>query len=377
MPARTTRRLVLFGASGYTGRLTAEAMVRRGLRPVLAGRDRTKLRALADRLAADAPLDTSLEIVTADVRDAASIASLLHSGDVLVTTVGPFLELGEPVVQAAVQAGASYLDSTGEPPFVRTVFQTYGPQALASGAGLLPAFGYDYVPGNLAAGLALDRAGETARRVDVGYFTTGPMNAGSASSGTAASVAGILVENGYRWRHGALQRSRTAESVRSFTLDGQRRSGISLAGSEHLALPRIAPQLDEVNVYLGWAGPLSRAVQVGSLALEGLRRVPRATPTLRGLLGRVRPATGTGPDLAAREATGSLVAAMAYDESGRLLEHVVLRGPNGYTLTGELLAWGAEQALADALDPGARGPVDAFGLEELRRGCAGIGLVEV
>jgi short subunit dehydrogenase-like uncharacterized protein len=373
MPDKSSRRVVLFGASGYTGRLTAEAMVHRGLRPVLAGRDRTKLRTLADQLATQ----PALEVATADVRDPASIAALLNPGDVIVTTVGPFLELGQPVVEAAVKAGASYLDSTGEPPFVRRVFQEYGPQALTAGAGLLPAFGYDYVPGNLAAGLALDRAGEAARRVDVGYFTTGPMNASSASSGTAASLAGILVENGYRWRHGALQPARTAESMRSFTLDGLRQSGISLAGSEHLALPRIAPQLDEVNVYLGWTGPLSRVVQVGSLALEGVRRVPRARSALQGLLGRFRPATGSGPDRDARAATGSLVVAQVYDEAGRLLEHVSLTGPNGYTLTAELLAWGAEQALADPLDPGARGPVDAFGLEELRRGCAEIGLTEV
>jgi short subunit dehydrogenase-like uncharacterized protein len=381
-------RIVLFGATGYTGRLTAEALLRGGARPVLAGRDRGRLAALAEELAAGPGTSATsaagkvvgpaLDVATADVTDPRSVAALLEPGDVLISTVGPFLQLGEPAVQAALTAKASYLDSTGEPPFVRTVFQKYGPRAADGGAGLLPAFGYDYVPGNLAAGLALEQAGGAttdATRVDVGYFTTGPMTTGSMSGGTAASAAGILLEPGYAWRHGALTAARAAEKVRSFTLDGVRRSGISLAGSEHLALPRIAPQLDEVNVYLGWTGPLSRPVQVGSLLLEGVRRVPAAAAALRQSLTRLAPPAGSGPDAEARAGTGSLVVAQAFDEDDRLLAHVVLRGPNGYTLTGELLAWGARQALETPLAPGAHGPVDAFGLESLTKGCAEIGLV--
>src|SRR3954468_23642297 len=215
--AATDRRIVLFGATGYTGRLTAESLVRAGARPVLAGRSRGRLQELAEKLSGSGQ---ALDVATADVKDPRSVAALLEPGDVLISTVGPFLQLGEPAVQAALAAKASYLDSTGEPPFVRTVFQKYGPHAADGGAGLLPAFGYDYVPGNLAAGLALEQAGGAttdATRVDVGYFTTGPMTTGSMSGGTAASAAGILLEPGYAWRHGALTAARAAEKVRSFT----------------------------------------------------------------------------------------------------------------------------------------------------------------
>src|SRR5918992_4091968 len=103
-------RIVLFGATGYTGGRTAEAMVRRGLRPVLAGRDPDRLAALAQRLGG---LDTAVAHVT----DEASVAALVGPGDVLVSTVGPFARLGAPALAAAVRAGAIYLDSTGEPPF--------------------------------------------------------------------------------------------------------------------------------------------------------------------------------------------------------------------------------------------------------------------
>ena len=160
-------RIVLFGATGYTGRLAAEAMVERGLKPVLAARSKDKLDALAGELGG------GLETATADVADPPSVRALVESGDVLVTTVGPFARFGAPAAAAATTAGAHYIDSTGEPPFIREVFERYGPAADQAGIGMLTAFGYDWVPGNLAGGLALERAGELATRVDVGYFITG------------------------------------------------------------------------------------------------------------------------------------------------------------------------------------------------------------
>ena len=159
-------RIVLFGATGYTGRLTAEAMVERGLRPVLAARGRERLEAMAAELGG---LDTAI----ADVSEPASVGALVERGDVLVSTVGPFARWGGPAAAAASSVGAHYIDSTGEPAFIREVFERYGPAAEQSGSAMLTAFGYDWVPGNLAGGIALRRAGEDAVRVDVGYFFTG------------------------------------------------------------------------------------------------------------------------------------------------------------------------------------------------------------
>ena len=179
-------RIVLFGATGYTGRLAAEAMVERGLRPVLAARSQDKLDALAEELGG------GFETATADVADPPSVRALVDSGDVLVTTVGPFARWGGPAAAAATTAGAHYIDSTGEPPFIREVFERYGPAAEQAGIGMLTAFGYDWVPGNLAGGLALERAGELATRVDIGYFITG--SGASMSGGTKASLVGAISE---------------------------------------------------------------------------------------------------------------------------------------------------------------------------------------
>jgi short subunit dehydrogenase-like uncharacterized protein len=367
---------VLFGATGYTGRLTAEALAAAGARPVLAGRDRARLEALAGRLG-------GLPVAEADTARPDSVRALVGRGDVLVSTVGPFMTRGEPAVRAAVEAGAAYLDATGEPPFLRRVFEEHGPRA-AGRCGLVPAFGYDFVPGNLAGALALAEAaqaglpravgsgGGPATRVTVGYFVTG---GGGFSSGTLASGAGLLLEPAFAWRDGRLRRERTARRVRSFPIGGRDWLGVSYGGSEHYALPRIAPGLREVEVYLGWFGRRSRAVQAGSAVGAPLARVPGARALARALTGPLTSRTGQGPDESARRRGGSLVVAVAADAGGRELAQVRLGGPDPYTLTARLLAWGARRAAGHGLlATGALGPVDAFGLEALRAGAASAGL---
>src|SRR2546423_1314041 len=184
-------RIVVFGATGYTGRLVVEALVARGARPVLAARNVERLRALGDELG-------GLEIAVADVSRPDTVRALVERGDVLVTTVGPFARYGAPAAEGAVASGAPYLDSTGEPAFIRRVFEEYGPRAESAGCGMVTAFGYDWVPGNLAGALALREAGEGATRVAIGYFMTGDPR-GGMSGGTAASVSGVMLDPSFAW----------------------------------------------------------------------------------------------------------------------------------------------------------------------------------
>jgi short subunit dehydrogenase-like uncharacterized protein len=357
---------VLFGATGYTGRLTAEALAAAGARPVLAGRDRARLEALAARLG-------GLPTAEADTARPGSVRALVGPGDVLVTTVGPFLAHGEPAVRAAVEAGAAYLDSTGEPPFLRRVFEELDEEA-AGRCALVPAFGYDFVPGNLAGALALAAAPD-ATRVTVGYFATG---GGGFSSGTLASGAGLLLEPGFAWRAGRLRRERTARRLRSFRVGGRDRLGVSYAGSEHYTLPRVAPGLRDVEVYLGWFGRRSRAVQTFSAVGAPLAHVPGVASLARAATRPLSRRTGQGPDEATRQSGRSLVVAVAAGEHGQELAQVHLEGPDPYTLTGRLLAWGAVQAATGGLHgTGARGPVDAFGLQALQAGATTAGLQRI
>ena len=218
---RVSKRIVLFGATGYTGELTARALAARGAQPLLVGRSAERVGALAAQL--------GLESAVADATapgGADALAALLARGDVLISTVGPFARWGSPAVRAAIAAGAHYLDSTGEPPFIRTVFERHGPDAGES--VLLTAMGYDYVPGNLAGALALRAAGADAVRVDVGYFVSGD-RAGQFSGGTRASGAGMIAEPAYAFRDGRLVSERTAKDFRHFELD-RRRPAISIGG---------------------------------------------------------------------------------------------------------------------------------------------------
>jgi short subunit dehydrogenase-like uncharacterized protein len=357
-------RTVLFGATGYTGRLVAEAMVERGMKPVLAARSRDKLDALAGELGGD------LETAVADVSDPPSVSALVERGDVLVTTVGPFARWGVPAAAAATTAGAHYLDSTGEPTFIREVFERYGPAAERGGSAMLTAFGYDWVPGNLAGGLALNKAGDDAVRVDVGYFMTGRA---TPSGGTQASLVGALAKPGHSFRDGRVQTERAAKRVRGFRVGSKRLDAVSVGSSEHFTLPRVAPQLREVNVYLGWFGPLSRPMQAFSLGAS----LPGVSHLLK-LAGErlVKGSTG-GPDAEARARAGSHIVAIAYDGAGRELAEVHVTGVDGYTFTGRILAWGAQLAAQGGLQAtGALGPVDAFGLVALTGGCRWAGLEE-
>jgi short subunit dehydrogenase-like uncharacterized protein len=364
-------RIVLFGATGYTGDLTARALVARGARPVLAARNGARAQALAEEL-------DGLEWSSADVGHPDSLRALVERGDVLISTVGPFTRWGEPAVQAAVGAGAHYLDSTGEGAFIREVFERHGAGAQAAGCGLVTAFGYDWVPGNLAGALALRDAGEAATRVEIGYFNPGS-GASSMSGGTRASSASVMLSPGFAWHGGRLVTERSARHGRAFQIaPGKQARAVSVASSEHFGLPRVHPTLRDVAVFLGWFGPASEPLRVLSAGMAAVTMVPGTREALQGLFGRLVKGSTGGPDAAARATSRSVVLAEAFDASGTRLADVRLEGINGYDLTANFLAWGAQTAAAGGLQgTGALGPVDGFGLDALERGCAGAGIERV
>jgi short subunit dehydrogenase-like uncharacterized protein len=330
-----------------------------------------------------------LEVAVADVTDPASVRALVERGDVLLTTVGPFTRWGGAAVEAAVSAGAHYVDSTGEGSFVRSVVEEHGPRAADAGSVLLTAFGYDFVPGNLAGALAL-RAAEavgTPASVDVGYFLTGPSNPSGMSGGTRASAVAIMSDQGYTLRDGRLVPQRAGSELLRLRAGGRVRPAFTMPASEQFFLPRLEPSLRSVRMGLGWFGALTPAVVVASRASGLVDRLPPLRSGLGRLLGpvarRVAPGSSGGPGEQARARVGSLVAADVRGPQGRLLAHVELAGPNAYTLTAYLLSWGA-RALAGLVpgvgEPpaaGALGPVEAFGLDTLQAACAEAGLVEV
>lgn len=184
--------LVLYGATGFTGGLTAEYLARRaglgGLRWALGGRSRQKLEAVRERLAALSPAARDVGLIEADSADPASLDRLAGSARVLATTVGPYLSYGEPLAAACVRAGTDYLDITGEPTYVQGLIERHDAEARARGVLLVPCCGFDSIPADLGALYTVQRLPAGAPRSVTGYVQA----KGQPSGGTWASALRII-----------------------------------------------------------------------------------------------------------------------------------------------------------------------------------------
>jgi short subunit dehydrogenase-like uncharacterized protein len=233
-------KIVLFGATGYTGRLVAEALVDRKLQPMLCARNKEKLDHLSRQLG-------HLQTAVADAKSVSALAGLLSKGDVLISTVGPFVKYGRTAVAAAIEKGAVYIDSTGEPDFIQTVFEHYGPRARIMK--------------------------------------------------NAAAVQSVLL------------------------------------------------------------------------------KVPGYRPLAEGLLSLLPASRGKGPDALQRKAQTSHIIAETFDHRGERISRVDMEGVDGYTFTARFMAWAAHRLYAQGISqPGASGPIDMFGADQLRAGCEQSGL---
>ncbi len=180
--------IVVYGATGYTGRLVAEYLAQhykgKGPKWAMAGRSKAKLQEVRDLIGA--PADTPL--IEANSDDPASMAALAQSARVILTTVGPYQLYGEPLVKACAEAGTDYADLCGEPGWMREMIDRYNAAAKASGARIAFSSGFDSIPFDLGV-LMLQKAavakfGQPAPRVK------GRVRGmqGTFSGGTAASL---------------------------------------------------------------------------------------------------------------------------------------------------------------------------------------------
>lgn len=191
MPQDRTYDLVLFGATGFTGGLTAEYLARHapdGCSWALAGRNRTKLEALRQRLTGINRACADLPLLHADSGDAASLREVAGSTKVVITTVGPYLAYGEPLVEACVEEGTDYVDLTGEPEFVDQMYVKYQARAVASGARIVHACGFDSVPHDLGAYFTVTKLPKDRPIRLEGFVRVG----GMFSGGTFASALGAM-----------------------------------------------------------------------------------------------------------------------------------------------------------------------------------------
>jgi short subunit dehydrogenase-like uncharacterized protein len=190
--------VVVLGATGFTGALTAEYLARKApgeTRGALAGRNEAKLEKVRERLTELNAACATLPLLHADTNDPESLRKLAESTKVLITTVGPYIHYGEPVVAACAAAGTDYVDLTGEPEFVDRMWLRYNDQAVQTGARIVHSCGFDSIPYDLGALFTVEHLpdGEPIRLS--GFVRAG----GMPSGGTFHSAIHIMG----RLRHGA------------------------------------------------------------------------------------------------------------------------------------------------------------------------------
>jgi short subunit dehydrogenase-like uncharacterized protein len=189
--------VVLFGATGFTGGLTAEYLAGHapeGCRWAVAGRNREKLEALRTRLSLP-----DLPVLLADCADPDALADLARSTRVMVTTVGPYQRHGEAMVAACAEAGTDYVDLTAEPEFVDRMYTRHHERAVASGARLLHACGSSSVPYDLGV-----------------LFTVGALNDASAGPSSSAAPQRVTVEGFVRGVSRAISGGTLASTLTAF-----------------------------------------------------------------------------------------------------------------------------------------------------------------
>lgn len=381
---------VLFGATGYTGGLTAEYLARhapRGARWALAGRNRDKLDAVRAQLARINPACAALELLVVDARDSAGLARVAAQSKVVVSTVGPYALHGEPLVRACADAGTHYCDLTGEPEFVDAMWLKYQAVAERSGARLVHCCGFDSIPHDLGAYYTLLQLPEGVPVKMEGYVRFG----GRFSAGTYHSLINAFARaRGYLKINRERRMRETRPLLRKIGGTRTRPRYDRALASWLLPMPTIDPQIVKRSaVALDRYGPAFRYghyLQISKLP-QALALVAGVGALFAGAQFRPsrdfllsRQTSGQGPSVRQRE-QGWFRVRFVGEAGGRRVVVDVKGGDPGYGETAKMLA---ESTLALAYDnlPSRAGqltPVAAMGdalLVRLQKAGIGFDVVE-
>lgn len=350
MSEERQNRLVVFGATGFTGTLTAEYLADHApadLSWAIAGRNESKLRELQGRLASRP--SPPARIIIAHTDDEASIRAMVRSTHVLATTVGPFDRYGEPVVRACVEEGADYLDITGEPLFVRRMVARYDERARERGVKIVSCCGFDSIPHDLGVLFTVDRLPRGVPITIDGFVSS----RGTFSGGTLHSAIGAFAQVRAHARRGMQPGPSGERRVRGARPKVYYENEI---GAWACPLPTIDPEvvlrsarlLDEYgpDFTYGHYVRVKRlpTLVVGVAAVGALVALAQLPPTRAMLLRLKQP--GEGPSEEERARSWFRVTFLAR-ANGRTLVTEVSGGDPGYTETSKMLA---ESALCLALE---------------------------
>jgi short subunit dehydrogenase-like uncharacterized protein len=339
--------IVLFGATGFTGALTAEYLARHapdGLRWAVAGRNRAKLDALSERLGIDVPL------LHADVGDEPSLRSVAESARVVITTVGPYVAYGEPLVAACAAAGTDYVDLTGEPEFVDRMYCRYHEEASRSGARIVHACGFDSIPHDLGVLYTVQQLPEGVPLNVRGFVRAGGRPSGGTFHSAMTAFSRVRETQQAHKERGQMERRENGRRVR-LEAKPHRELGywaVPMPTIDPQVIARSARALDRYGPdfsYGHYAGVKRLPIAVGGVAgAASLFVAAQIPPVRKALLGRLSP--GDGPSESERAKSWFKVRFVG-EGGGERVVTMVSGGDPGYGETSKMLA---ESALCLAQD---------------------------
>jgi short subunit dehydrogenase-like uncharacterized protein len=364
----TRKRVVVYGASGYTGRLVCEYLRELGVPFIAAGRDKARI---ARALAAVPGIDTVEHEIVEVAHDVEPLKELLDGASVVCNTVGPFAQYGGAVVEACLATGTHYLDTTGEQDWLIAADAAYGQRMAGTGLLLAPGIAHMYTTGEIAAQLCLEEPGLDT--LDMLVFWKGMP--------TVASTRTILV-NAALARALYLEHDEYVEwpadaGLYTVTVLGQHETGLALpwGGTSHPVWFKNDPRVANVKV-LG--GVFNRALMLGvpQIVAGALAQIEGLSPEdkLRALAEQAAAVQGQMPPREYTRVNTSLDSVHASGPLGRA--HCVIHGNCNYKQTGLLQAYAAYCLLQQPpRRAGFASGCQAFGHRELLGALRSFGLV--
>lgn len=309
----STSKWMIYGATGYTGRLIAAKALELGERPTLAGRNPDKVRAMAEAL--------DLPWAAFSVDDTDAVQAALKDQALVLSVAGPFSATAEKMMNACIETGTHYLDVTGE----IAVFELaagLGQKAEAAGVTLLPGVGFDVVPSDC---LAAHTAARASQPVSLRIAIKG---LGGPSQGTAKTAVEALGSGTLARKNGTITSFRAGKLQRNFDLGVGDEPFLGVSWGD-VSTAYYSTGIGDIEVYFPNAGPVKSMT-----AMSRFFGPVMASGMVKNFLKKQIEKMPAGPTDAERERDTSILLAEVTDADGSTYRSL-LETPNGYTLTAE------------------------------------------
>lgn len=340
---------MIYGATGYTGVLVAEEAVRRGHKPLLAGRSEAKLKLLAERL--------GLDYAAVSLEDTAALEKIVGSVKLVYHAAGPFTYTSQPMLQACLKMGAHYLDITGEIAVFQNAFK-YDAAAREKGIAIIPGVGFDVIPSDCLLKYVADQVPNAAHlEVVLDALSSGSDMGSGVSAGTAKSILEILAAVGNQTRrNGELVSIPFGAGARNFRFPHGDRLAMPVPWGD-LEIGYRTTNIPNITTYLSFPPIMIRVTRLFGWALQGILKIG----FIRAFAGKLIDRLIIGPSEHARQTGRSLIYARAWNADGKQAEAWLETG-EAYRFTAIAGVRVVEQVL-DGAYRGALTPASAFGAD--------------